>query len=145
MGLGGGLCKWGPCWCWQIWPILPLSPVLILLLATSLKDTQYSLTCRTSSVAFNMRNTTFFLFLSPLMDCFFFNFWRAERHKAVTSSVTGCLHPPAKLPVPFPAGTVSRGSRHGPAHHPTTTHVLQGSCQCLWATSDSETRIFQKV
>lgn len=74
---------------------------------------------------------------------FFFNFWRAEKHEAATSSPTGSLHPPAKHPALFPAGTVSRRSRHGLAHHPITTHVLQGPCQYLWAASD--TLIFQKL
>lgn len=73
MGLGGGLCKWGPYWCLQIWPILPLGPMLILHPAISFKDTQYSLNLQNKFCCFLMRNTKFLPFLSLLMD--FFNFF----------------------------------------------------------------------
>lgn len=83
-----------------------------------------------SFIDFNARNARFFPLLSLLRD-FFFHFWRAEGHKAVTSPVAECFHPPAEHPVPFPVGTGSWSSCHGPTRHPITSHVLQRTCQCL--------------
>lgn len=92
-------------WCFQIWPILPLSPTLIPPFAVSLKDTQFSL---------KLLNKVLLVLTQEMLDfslCFlclgnvFFHFWRAERHKTAMSPVTECSHPPVKHPVPFPVGT----------------------------------------
>ena len=93
--------------------------------------TVFPKTAEESSVGFNMRNIRFFPLLSLCLGVFFFHFKRAERHKAVMSPVAERFHPPAERPVPFPVGTGSRSSCHGPARHRIASHVLQRTCQCL--------------
>lgn len=100
-----GMVEDSPNWsCFQIWPILPLRPMLIPPFAVSLKNTRFSLKLL-KKVLLVLTQEMLFSLCFLCLGNIFFHFWRAERHKTVMSPVTECSHPPAKHPVPFPVGT----------------------------------------
>lgn len=133
-GLGGGLCRWGPQWdhrsgpsCHQGWH--SFLPSLF----------RYTIFPQTAEGIFVLaqKNTSFFPF-SFSTEVFFFHFWTAERHGAVTSPCSWASRS-------LSAGTGSPCSCHGPARRPIPSHVLQRSCQCLRATADSDAPILQML
>lgn len=88
----------------QIWPILP--PSLTLISPLTMHIHNFPPNCR-RYLGFSTKNTRFFPF-SFSAESFFFHFWTAERHGAVTSPIAECFPPIAEHPVPCQQGQAAR-------------------------------------